>query len=552
MAAGAESATAVRRLVCALAALLAPGAASGQSNDPLTPLRDPGRPGWTTAWGPLASLNADQRVLPSAPELPGLLDAPAPRVGLFWSAANPAALAYEVPDSWGEIRLRKGGERGIHRRPLDAADYGTRQFSGLRWQPLGGRSAVAGQVVADETNSHASSLSPFLVRHSPSPFVVTDGMTPPMRHIRVRVEGAYGWRTGPWGFGAGLGLEVSDDRTMTIRTPRLGRTSAPALSFGLLRVLDAGLTLSAHGRWIGAHENSRIAVPRGTEVVVRELDGLGEPQPLRVAGPDIFGRSVGRARLAAGAALSGRAGTWLWVARGERENVGHEHESSRLSADPPNRWEARTWRTGLDVLGRVGPVRTLVSAVYTTLSGDAFRRDLVGQGAIFRVRQTALRALVDLRMPLTDSAWIAAVRLSVRRESRLRHDYLIAAASDLRAWHPGVSVEIARHLSKHTALSLGGGVSGYEPAGFVPAAGVFGAVDPVLVAPELALYAARARAYTASAAIRVRLARGPALVVRGRQERWVPVARQVEPSERRSWWSVTASVIWEVVRESAR
>ena len=536
----------MRRLACVLAALLAPGAAGGQSTDPLTPLRDSGRPGWTAAWGPLAGLNADQRVLPSAPELPGLLDAPAPRVGQFWSAANPAALAYEVTGSWGEIRLRKGGERGTHRRPLDAADYGIRQFSGLRWQPLGGRSAVVGQVTADETISDAGSLSPFLVRHSPDPFAVTDAMTPPMRHIRVRAEGAYGWRAGPWGFGAGLGLEVSDDRSMETRTPRLGRTSAPALSFGLLRVLDAGFTVSAHGRWIGAHENSRIAVPRGTEIVVRELDGFGEPQPLRVAGPDIFGRSVGRARRTAGAALSGRMGTWQWVARSEHEDIGHEHESSRLSTDPPNRWEAGTWRIGLDVLGHAGPLRAAVSAVYTTLDGDAFRRDLVGQGAIFRVRQTAFLGRVDLRMPLTDSAWIAAVRVSVRRESRLRHDFLIAAASDLRIWHPGISFEISRNLSEHAALSAGGGASGYQPAGHVPGAGVFGDVDPVLVAPELALYSARARAYTASVAIRVRLARGPALVTRGRFERLVPVARQAQPGERRSLWSVTASAIWEV------
>ena len=532
-------------LACALLMLFMPGAVDGQSNDPLTPLRESGTPRWLAAWGPLGRLNADQRVSPSAPETPGLIDAPVPRVGLFWSTANPAALAYEVTDSWGEIRLRRGGESGAHRRPLDAEDHGLQQFSGLRWQPVGGRSAVAGRVVADETTSGAGSLSPHVVRHSPSPFVVTDGMTPSMRHIRVRVEGAWGWRTGRWGIGAGLGLEVSDDRTTEVRTPRLGRTSAPALSFGLLRVVGADLHVSALARWIGAHENSRIVLPRGTEVVVRELDGFGEPQPLRVAGPDVFGRSVGRAHHAVGAALSGRARGWRWVVRGEREEMGHEHEGSRLSTDPPNRWEAGAWRMGLDLAGRLGPIRTLASARYSRLAGDAFRRDLAGQGAIFRVRQRDLRGVVDVRVPMADSGWVAAVRVSVRRESRLRHDFLIAAASDILIWQPSASVEFAGALSERVTLSVGGGTSWHEPSGSIPASGLYGDVDPVLVAPELTLYSVRARAHAATAAIRVRLGDGPALVAGGRFDRLTPVGRQAEPGARRSWWSLGVRAVWD-------
>lgn len=529
----------------ALAALIAPGAAGGQSNDPLTPLRDADLPRWATAWGPLAGLSADRRALPAAPEWPGLLDAPFPRAGHFWSAANPAALAHEVADSRGAVGILKGGERGGHRRPLDAADYATEQFRGVRWQPLGASSAVAGRVVADQTVSRVGSLSPFLVRHSPSPFVVTDGMTPPMRHIRVRVEGAYGWRTGPWGLGAGLGLEVSDDRTRETRIPRLGRTSAPGVSLGLLRVLDAGLTVSVRGRWIGAHENSRIAVHRGTEVVVRELDGFGAPEPLRVTGSDIFSRSVGRARRAAGGALSGGAGEWRWVARGEREEIRHEHESSRLSADPPDRWEAGAWRVGLDLTGRVGRVHAVARALYTRLGGDAFRRDLVGQGAIFRVRHRALRGVLELRMPSADSTWTAAVRVSVRRDDRLRHDFLIAAASDLRVWQPGAGMEIARRLSRRTALSVGGAIAGYEPAGHIPSAGLHGDIDPVLVAPELALYSVSARALAATAALRIRLGNGPALVARGRFHRVAPLGGRAEPGARRSWWSAGVRAVWD-------
>ena len=485
-----------------------------------------------------------------APEMPGLLNAPAPRVGQFWSAGNPAALAHEVDDTRGEIRLRAGGEHGPYRHPLDAADYGIVQFSGLHWQPLGERSAVAGRVVADETTSSAGSFSSFLVRHSPDPFVVTDATSPSMRHMRVRVEGAYGWRTGPWGIGVGLGLEVSDDRTREARTPRLGRTSAPALSFGLLRALAGGdSSASVYGSWIGAHENSRVALPPGTMVVVRELDGFGEPQPLRVTGPRVFARDVGRARHLFGVAVSGRSGNWQWVARGEHEEIGHEHASSRLSGDPPNRWKAGTWRAGLDLLGRLGPLRARASALYATVDGDAFRRDLMGQGAIFRVRDRSFRALVDLRMPLAGSAWTAAVRVAARRQSRLRQDFLISATSDLRFWQPDASFEVARILTKRTAISVGGSVSAYRPSAYVPETGVFGAVDPLFAAPEMAFHSIRARAHAATAAVRVRLGDGPALVGRGRFERAAPFARQKEPRGHRSVWSVSASAIWDTGRK---
>ena len=113
-----------------------------------------------------------------------------------------------------------------------------------------------------------------------------DTTTPPMRHVRLRLETAYGWRAGPWGIGAGLGLEMSDDRTRKARAARLGRVLAPALSFGLLRVLSAaGLSVLAFGRWAEANENSRIALPGGIVTEVVELDGLGGQEAAPCGGP---------------------------------------------------------------------------------------------------------------------------------------------------------------------------------------------------------------------------------------------------------------------------
>ena len=523
----------------------APGLAAAQSADPLTPLRSPETPAWMTAWSPLARLATWERKVPSAPPSLRLLDAPAPRVGQLWSTGTPSALAHEADDAWGEIRFRGGGDEGEYRRPLDARDHHTIQLSALRWQPLGERSGVAGRVVADETTSDVGSPAIYQVRHSPDPFVFADTTTPPMRHMRVRLESAYGWRAGPWGIGAGLGLQMSDDRTRKARAARLGRVSAPALSFGLLRVLsDAGLSVSVTGRWAEANENSRIALPGGIVTEVVELDGLGDPEPRRAAGPSVVARNVGRNSHALGAGFAGRLGQWRWVLHGERERLESVHVGSRLTDEVPNRWEAKAWRAGLDALGRAGPVRALVSARYAALEGHAFRRDLEGQGAIFRARQRTFTGLVDLRVADADSVWIAGLSVSIGRTTRLRRDFLVRVTEDIADTSPGVSVEAVRWLSERVAFSLGGSFSRYEPSGTILDSGIIGRIQPELVAPELAFHAAAARAYAASATVLAHMPQGATLVVGGRVDRSGRVDSVSGVGGERTHWSISAGVVW--------
>lgn len=523
----------------------APGPAAAQSAEPLTPVRSTGAPVWMTAWSPLSRLGTWEREVPSAPPSLRLLDVPAPRIGQLWSAGTPAALAHEANDAWGEIRFRGGGDEGEYRRPLDARDHRTIQLSALRWQPLGERSGVAGRVVADETTSDVGSLATYLVRHSADPFVVTDTTTPPMRHVRVRLETAYGWRSGPWGIGAGLGLEMSDDRTRKARAARLGRVSTPALSLGLLRVLsEVGLSVSAFARWAEGNENSRIALPGGIVTEVVELDGLGGQEPRRAAGPSIVARNVVRNSRALGGGLAGRLGQWHWVVHGERENLENVHVGSRLTDGVPNRWKAKGWRVGVDALARAGPLRAVVSAQYAALGGDAFRRDLEGQGAIYRARQRAFTGFVDLRAADADSVWIAGLRVSIGRETRLRRDFLVRTAEDIAAASPGLSLEVARRVSERVAFSLGGGFSRYAPSGTIPDSGMFGRIHPELVAPELALHAAMARAYAASVTVLAGLAQSATLVVRSRNDRSRPVDSVPGVGAERSLWSISAGVVW--------
>lgn len=297
-------------------------------------------------------------------------------------------------------------------------------------------------------------------------------------------------------------------------------------------------------RWAEANENSRIALPGGIVTEVIELDGLGDPEPRRAAGPSVVARNVGRNSYALGGGLAGRLGRWQWVVHGEREHLENVHVGSRLTDEVPNRWEAKAWRVGFDALGRAGPLRAVVSARYAALEGDAFRRDLEGQGAIFRARQRTFTGVVDLRATDADSVWIAGLHVSIGRTTRLRRDFLVRVTEDIADVSPGASVEVARWLSDRVALSLGGSFSRYEPSGTILDSGMIGRIQPELVAPELAFHATAARAYAASATVLAHLAEDVMLVVRGRFDRSRPVDSVPGVGAQRSFWSVAAGVAW--------
>ena len=77
-------------------------------------------PRWLMRWNPIR-LTADlPRELPgAATSFPSLLTLPAPRVGTFWTAANPAGLPTDVYDEYAQFRLGVRQNDGSYRRPLD-------------------------------------------------------------------------------------------------------------------------------------------------------------------------------------------------------------------------------------------------------------------------------------------------------------------------------------------------------------------------------------------------------------------------------------------------
>src|ERR1019366_6815630 len=185
--------------------------ASGQSLG-VSPGQDV--PSWLQTWSPLTIQGDLPRTLPSASvAMPSLL-MPAPKVGLFWSAANPAAIPWDVNDSLVDMTAAHSAQSGTYRRPLDPQGAQLSQLSGTGWQPVGTRGALVGRVIFDRNTNNGGTRSDVNDPYGSTPFVLTDTSTSAVRQSRARLEGAGGWRLGNWGIGTALGYDTQNSATV--------------------------------------------------------------------------------------------------------------------------------------------------------------------------------------------------------------------------------------------------------------------------------------------------------------------------------------------------
>lgn len=496
-----------------IAAFAASAPLAGQATDPVRAPADPGDPAWTTRWSPLAQLGDLPRRLPGGEAVfPSLLVLPAPRVGLFWTAGNPAALPDEAADTWVGFRAERADVSGEYRRPLDPHTEVRTRLRGLGWRPLGARGAAIGRVVVDRQSLEEAVHSDVLVPYTSNPFVVLDTLGDGMNRTAARLEGAGGWRLGPVGVGLGLGYEAHETRTKVSAVPRTNRTAVPGVTGGVTLALSDALRLGAAGRWRQATHNltvfsigapSRVFAPTGyEEPVAFNLSAIA------------FQRRLQRTAWAAGLALAGETGGVSWVAYGQRESLGEDRFNPGSNDPLVDAWEARGWTAGAAARLALGePWLLTLDARYTTLDGEAVRGDV--ELLNFTADESRLEAGAELRL-LPAAGWEAAIAGRVVRESRLRRDRLQPTFSDIESWEPAAAAEVARHLSGRFALALGGAFSAYAPNSTTPDPAEIGPAYAEWIAPELGLHATDATAWAGTATARLRVGAGTHAWLRGR------------------------------------
>ncbi|MDO8501901.1 MAG: hypothetical protein Q7S20_08650 [Gemmatimonadaceae bacterium] len=477
-------------------------------------------PQWLETWSPLTPQGDLPRKLPSASvALPSLL-MPAPKVGLFWSAANPAALPWDVSDKRGDIAAARSTQDGTYRRPLDPAATRLTQISGMGWQPVEKRGALIGRTIFNRNIKNPGTRSDVNDPYGSSPFVVTDSSTSAVRQSRARLEGAGGWRLGNWGLGLSLGYDTRNTATISSPFARRNRTVQSGVGVGVVRSFnDDRLQAGLVGNWNGGKESISL-FEYAQQGVLYALEGYREILPRET---DLFysRRMLDESR-SGQVSLGGRSGAFRWVAYG-----GGGHFRQRLTSQNQDNPATDLWATtsGSGGIALQLPVihgRALVTAdaVLTSLTGHA--EQVLPPRKGFDAEERSARAHGEIRIPPGASRWTGAFGLGVETEHRVRTDAIAKVSTTVDGVTPSALIELGRLLSPRMLVIGGYAIAGYSVNGSVPSPLSRGDIYKRFFAPELAIETSGSMSQAFSGAIRWQSSSAAAFWIAGRYEQLTP------------------------------
>lgn len=437
------------------------------------------QPGWLVTWSPLETRADLPRRLPFVGGAGDLL-LPPQRVGLFWTAGNPAALQHELSDTLTDFAVTLTHESGSLQRPLDPRASSQRRASAIGWMPLNERVAVVGAVALDQVTFDPGSHADVVEAYPTSPFVTLDTSTSATRNTGARLEGAVSTRFGTWGLGLALGYDALERETINAGLVRRSRRAIPGATLGLTKQIGA-IRLGPYARWHSSAETVYL-IERAGEGLVIHLEGLRDVQPLDIL--SFYYRRIDETTPTVGWSVAGPLGSGSWAFYLERSWL-HER-LTRQEADNPasDRWDAGAWSAGGAYQHSAG-ARTLftLDLRYTKLRGDG---DLAldSTGVIFRANESAIVGSAEVRV-LPDSTHLAvAVGLQVRWEHRLRDALTVPIAAEVTGLTNSVTVQLGRQLSSRLFGTATLGTASYSANSSYPTPGSLGPTYQTYELPE--------------------------------------------------------------------
>ncbi len=516
-----------------------------QAADARGGLADP-EPAWLARWRPLDRIGDLPREMPATEHrFADLLTRPGPRVGLFWTAGNPAGLPFELEDTRVDFSFSLARDVGDYRRPLDPGSRARGTLEGTGWRRLGPGGAVIGGLSVRRASLTEGVFSDVLVPYGASPFVVLDTIGDAQNRTIARIEGAGGWRFGRVAVGLGLGYESEDTRTKRTNVPRTNTTATPGATVGVAWDVPGGtLRIGAHARW--QQTALRLSIfSLGAPSRVYAPDGYTEPVAFDLSA-DIFQRRFERTARAAGASAEVRLGAGLWVGYAQREALSEDRFSPRTNDPLTDEWDADGWSVGAATIQPLGPLSLWVESRYTALDGEGVRGDIALRS--FTSADRAWHAAVRVTWQGSER-WQAALDAAVRRRTTERTDLIEQVRADIRSWSPSIAFEVARSFGRRFGVSLAGSAIRYSATASTPDPSAIGPAYTRWIAPELGLLATGGTGFAGRSAFRLALSDGNAV--------WVRIqARSASPDEAfagfgdsphgdRTGWLVTVGVTLE-------
>lgn len=455
-------------------------------------------PAWLETWSPLQPRADLSRRLPHVGVVPASLLLPPPRVGLFWTAGNPAGLRDEVADTRTDFAFALGRESGSLRRPLDPAESSLRQATAIGWTPVDEKLALLGRVVLDQERFDPGARADVVEAYPTSPFVTLDTSTTATRRTRVGLEGAAGLRLGGWGIGLALGYEARDHQTIEAGFIRRTRQTLPGATIGLTQAVGP-VRFGPYARWRNRAETIFL-IERAAQGLVVELQGLREVRPLDIL--SLYYRRIDEDIPSAGWSVAAPLLGGMWTLYAERSWL-HERLTRQEVNDPAeDTWDANAWTAGGAYQRLVGR-RTLftLDARYTTLRGDGdLALDTIG--VIFQAAERAVSGSAELRVLPDTVGWALVVGVQVNLEHRLRDALTVPVAAKVTGLINSVGVEVGRVFSPGLFASATVGSAGYSSNSSFPAPTALGPVYRTYVLPEYDLASRPAQPWLGAVGVR--------------------------------------------------
>lgn len=497
---------------------------------------------WLTRWSALRPA-ADLGIpAPTGPLMPQLLALPAPRIGLAWSAGNPAALPDELDSSWVQLAFTAGGTSGDYHAPSAAASEGTVGAELAGWRRIGSNGAAVGRAAIERATLGSGTYAIFAAPAASSPFVPMNTSRPASSRPVVTLEGAQGVALGGWRLGMAGGYRASENNSNNTSAALIDRASAAGVVAGAVRALG-GVRVGLTARVLVESETAYLlANPFAVRVYV--LDGYASVEPADVQfGLQPFYRRSERTSSAFGAHAAGRALGAQWVVYGETQALRERQIPIVLATPPTDRWTTDGVLVGAVAQRRAGHVLATARAEWNAARGEAQRSSDLG--GIYQTKTSRMAVLGDVRYASATSPWMGAAVVSLDRAYQWADDRGARATSDVTVWSPALAVEIAKRIESGVVIAAGYGMAQYTPNAVVPSLEKRGRGYTLLVAPAVELAAATARARTTSADVRWRAA-GREVRVRIWQSSLEPTARPDPsvplPPGSRSVWGIAFGV----------
>lgn len=454
----------------------------------------------------------------------------APRIGTFWTAGNPGALAQQIRDSRADYLALLGGERGGYRRPLDPESARLLRGQAQGWRAITPRFSLIGAVRLDQTRTD-SSRADFAEPYGSSPFTLTDTLGTPMRRIGAVLEGGAGWQLGAWGLGLALGYAQDENLSTLSPVVRRIRAVTPAATAGITRRAGSLVFgLSATGRYTS---ESALLVGRFGSTLAQDLAGYRSVPgiPVNPTGGDARRRVADV--LGVGVSVEGGSpsGSHWIVAAGRHQS--RERLTRQETNDPAwDRWNQSNWDFQVALQSPLGSRRLLtIQAGYVTRRGEgALAADTTG--FVFTARESEFKVEAELRLLPAVGAWEGRVGVGLVREAMTRSDSIARVGTIVTSFTPSIAMELGHPLGERAAVALGAGYAHYGPTSTLPRPGSLNAVFRTYVVPEYAVYSSRANVLTFSTLGRYRVSGSTAVWVSARMERVSPTDRPASPYTR--------------------